>query len=546
MRSRAKPGRRWGVSTALAVLLSILAASEAGAGEEVWLFAGPHMATKPPGWAGIRDDAGDMWTPDAPWEKVAHAASVIQLPPPNVANARDVDLKVMLDDVKRRHIALALEASLLLKTPQCNSNTEAYSDPGATELLLNKIKRNGGDLKYLIMDEPFYFGHRYSGPTACHEAPEALAQRIGEMTVAARRIFPGLQVGTVDVVDASRPWVDELLAWADTYKRVTGEPLAFFHADVAWSDPAMRNLKPLEAGLRARHIPFGVIYNADAEVNSDATFIDSARRHMGEVGSVFGVHPDTAILQTWVKYPTHMLPETQSGSETNLALQTLQPAPVLDLHRTDGELQGRLLDGAGHPVAGVQVIGEAIDVAGRLAPTLHQATGKVPANAASALVEIRINADGACGGDGIAAVGLMHYAEPSTGLRQEIQPFSRPNAPAIRQVKVSKTSSDAPNLKQFPVTRGADYAFGAPISASVNAELAGFVSLTFRDAAQKPIVSTVLWLHPGVRQLGAPTTDGEGRFRMAIPPEVTQAGAEVRVYYPGSNTLRPRVETAQR
>jgi hypothetical protein len=63
------------------------------------------------GWEGVRTEAGDMWKPDAPWEKVSHAVSVIQLAPPNVESAREPDLKQALDDIKRRHLALALEAS---------------------------------------------------------------------------------------------------------------------------------------------------------------------------------------------------------------------------------------------------------------------------------------------------------------------------------------------------------------------------------------------------------------------------------------------------
>ena len=546
--------------TVLAAVLSGIGAVAAGPSAratDIWMLSGPHIEKPFPctdkcsGWEGVRRDAGDMWKPDAPWEKVAHAVSVIQLPPPNVANARESDLKQALDDINRRHIALALEASLLLRTDQCKSNTEAYSDPGATEFLLNKIKRNGGDLKYIIMDEPYYYGHRYSGPTACHEQPEALAKRIAEMTMVARRVFPGLKVGTVEVVDQSRPWVDDLLAWADTYKRTTGEPLAFFHADVSWSEPAMRNLKPLEEGMRERHIPFGVIYNADAESSfgSDATFVDSTRRHIGEVGPVFGVHPDHAIFQTWVKLPTRMLPETQPGTFTNLVLQYLQPSPALHLIRAGGDLTGRLTDAEGRPVASAQLFGEAVDVFGRMAPIERQTAGKVPAEAASALVEIRANADGACAcaGDGIAAVGVMHYAEAGTGRRQDTRPFAKPgNAGPVRQIKVSKNLTDAPNLKQFPVTPGADYTFDAPISASVNAELAGFVSIAFMDAANKPISASMLWFRPSVRRLGVPTTDGDGRFRIAIPPEVTQAGAEVRIYYAGSNALRPQIEAAPR
>jgi hypothetical protein len=35
-----------------------------------------------------------------------------------------------------------------------------------------------------------------------------------------------------------------LVEWTDVYQQVTGEPLAFFHADVAWSHAAIRNLAP--------------------------------------------------------------------------------------------------------------------------------------------------------------------------------------------------------------------------------------------------------------------------------------------------------------
>jgi len=488
---------------------------------------------------------GDMWKPDAPWEKVSHAVSVIQLPPPNVDAAREADLKQMLDDINRRHIILALEASLLVRDDTCRSNTEAYGNPGAAEHLLQKIKRNGGDLKYIIMDEPFYYGHRYSGPTACHESAEALAKKIAAMTVVARRIFPHLEIGAVEVVDNSREWVDELLAWADTYKRVTGQPLAFFHTDVSWSEPAMKNLVPLEKGLRERHIPLGVIYNADGEASfqSNAMFVDSARRHMGEVGPVFGVHLDHAIFQSWVKFPSPMMPETQEGTDTNLVFQYIQPAPVLHLSRADGELTGRLTDAEGHPVASAQVFADAIDISGRMGPQKHEMTGKVPERATSVLVGIRANIEGscACAGDGTAVVGLMHYSEAETGRRQDMRPVNKANPSPLRQIKISKNVTDAPNILQFPVTPGVDYRLDVPMSVTANGELAGYVILIFMDSANKSVKGDILWFHPTVLSLGAPSTDGDGRFRMAIPSDVTQAGAEIRVYYPGSNALRPLI-----
>ena len=84
--------------------------------------------------------------------------------------------------------------------------------------------------------------------------------------------------------------------------------------------------------------------------------------------------------------------------------------------------------------------------------------------------------------------------------------------------------TDAPNLQQFPVTPGADYTFDAPMSVTANGELAGYVILIFMDSANKNIKGDILWFHPTVVGLGAPTTDADGCFRIATPPDVAQAG----------------------
>jgi hypothetical protein len=143
-------------------------------------------------------------------------------------------------------------------------------------------------------------------------------------------------------------------------------------------------------------------------------------------------------------------------------------------------------------------------------------------------------------------VGLMHYSEAGTGRHQDIKPFNKTNPGPVRQIKLSKNVTDAPNLQQFPVTPGADYTFDAPMSVTANGELAGYVILIFMDTANKSVKGDILWFHPSVVSLGAPATDADGRFLMAIPPDVAQAGAEIRVYYPGSNSLRPLIEAAPR
>src|ERR1700676_4606979 len=317
-------------------LFAILAAGLLLAGParatEVWMSAGPHINHPAPGWEGLRTDAGDMWKPDAPWSTVASHVKVMTFVPPNLERVTDSDWKLALDDLKRRHIALAIGTGLIVRSDRCRSNTEAYVEPGALERMFEKVRRNGGAVKYLGMDEPYFYGHRYSGPTACHESAEAIAKAVAESVRLVRKYFPNAQIGESEVVDQSRPWVDELAAWADTYQKVTGEKLAFMDADLNWQKASMQNLVPLSKAVRARGIPLGIIYNADERTsghwfdannvsNSDIGWVRNAVSHYTQIESGLGVHPDHAVFATWVHFPTRMMPETQPGTFTNLVFQ---------------------------------------------------------------------------------------------------------------------------------------------------------------------------------------------------------------------------------
>jgi hypothetical protein len=150
-----------------------------------------------------------------------------------------------------------------------------------------------------------------------------------------RKYFPNAQIGDAEPVDQSRPWIDELAAWADAYQQATGEKLAYMDADLNWQKASMQNLVPLSKALKARGIPLGIIYNADDRTsghwwdannvsNSDIGWVRNAVSHYTEIENRIGVHPDHAVFVTWVHYPTRMLPETQPGTFTNLVFQYIQ------------------------------------------------------------------------------------------------------------------------------------------------------------------------------------------------------------------------------
>jgi hypothetical protein len=491
------------------------------------------------------------FNPNAEWKTVASHTSVVQFPPPVILNWKDDDLRRAFRNLAEHHIGLALEFRVLVRSDQCPQMTKAYSEAGDVEKILERIQRLGGDVKYLVMDEPFFYGHRFSGLGACLEPPAKLARQVAEKIRLARTYFPNAQIGTADLVDESRPWIDELVEWTDVFQQVIGEPLAFFHAEVAWSHAAIGNLVPLARALKARHIPFGIIYNADDAAHSDETWIDITRQHIAEIESTLGVHPYAAIFRSWSPYPSRVLPETQSGTFTNLALQYLLERPSVTLTREANILSGRMVDVQGYPVASANLTVDALDVAGSMDLAERHVTGKVPSSAATAMVGIQANMGGACvcAGRVDASVGTIRYHETSSGRHEEIPPYPTTLGNASPSVRVMQFPPGQPvnlSFKSFPVTPGADYQFDVPLAVSANGERAGYASLLFVDGAGKWLRLERLWFRPSVRSLGYVITNADGRFQMEIPQRVVEAGSDIRAYFPGSASLGSQTVTIAR
>ena len=268
----------------LCALIGVLQTTVAASTTEIWMFAAPHRSSSAPGWEEVRNDTGDMWKSNAPWETVARSVKVIQFAPASVDRANMSDLKQAVEDIKRRNISLAIGDGLLIRSDRCRSNTEAYVNQPQLEGTFQKLKNSGADVKYVTMDEPFFFGHKDSSKTSCHESPEVLAHALAQSMAIVRKYFPNAQFGADEVVDADTNWVQELARWTDTFKAITGEPLAYIPADLDWSEGAVCNLAPLAAALKQRHVALGVIYDADRfNNNSDENWSRNTVAHFAKV-----------------------------------------------------------------------------------------------------------------------------------------------------------------------------------------------------------------------------------------------------------------------
>jgi hypothetical protein len=487
-------------------------------------------------WEGIRTDAIDQWRPDAPWPTVAAHTQVAKLIASNIGFTRDEDLRATIEEVKRRHLELALEIGPLVRSAECGSWSEAYGPPGDVEKHLQRIRSNGGELRYVAMDEPFWYGHR--DPSGCRLSAAQLAQQLAATLASMRRIFPGLQLGDIEVVNGEREWISELAQWADAYRAATGEPLAFLHADVAWSEAAIHNLGPLAGELAKRHIPFGIIYTA-ADVVSEMEWTESAVRHFVEIEQILNIHPDAAIFGSWTRYPTYVMPENKPGTLMNVPLQYLRPSASLRLSRSGQEITGTLSGQDGAAIGGAAIDLTAIDVGGRLAPTARHLASTVPAGAATAIVGIRVGLEGACvcAGPTTAVVGAIHYKEQGRP-QQDIPPIQ--SAPtSLLTLPLAPGRTFAPNLKQFPVTPSAAYTFDTSIAATAAADRAGYVTVVFLDGTGKGFTRVRLWFTPSTQPLTRVETDARGAFSLRLPENIASARPAVRAEWAGSASLRP-------
>ncbi|WP_426412557.1 hypothetical protein [Bradyrhizobium ganzhouense] len=495
-----------------------------------------------PRWTGVRTDAVDLWKQIAAWPTVAARARVVKLVAGNIENTSEADLKSIIDEVRQHRMALALEIGPLVRTPACGPPTESYGRAGETEAILQRIRSAGGEFDYVAMDEPFHYGH--VDPGGCRLASVEIARQVAASITSMRRIFPNLKVGDIEVAGANRAAVAELVQWTDDYRAATGEQLAFLHADVAWSELAIRNLPVLAAGLRQRQVPFGIIYNADSAVGSDADWTRSALDHAAEIETVMNVHPDTAIFQSWTRNPTHVLPEGQPGTLMNVALQYLRPASRLSLMRTGDGVSGTLSGPDGAPIGGAAIRLTARDTDAHAWPTLRALAGNVPEGAATAVVGFRVGIEGACDCAGPTAVilGGLHYREQGQPA-QDVSPVALPVADApvsLRTVVIAPGKTLAPNIKQFPVTPGAAFRFETWIAAPELAERSGYATVIFLDAQGKGLLRENLWFEPSTESLGSVTTDAQGRFRLAWPANAALGPeAEIRAISDSILSFRP-------
>jgi hypothetical protein len=318
------------IAVGLLLILWPLAAT-AGAASEIWL-SGVSPGVRQKMFQESNSDYFELFKPDAAWSKTAQHVKVFMINGGLLLRQTDDEVKAVFADLKRRHIALAIEMGLLSGKDSsgqqaCGVGVEGFAAPDNAKVIAERIKRNGGELRYVAMDEPLWFGHHFSGKNGCKWSMSDVARDIAPRAAMLREVFPSVEIGDVEPVGAAQnvppDWVDQIAQWMQVYQQVVGEKLSFFHADVVWTSPWQQQLGAIKRVAHERGLNFGVIYDGGGtgKQETDELWTQEAIQRFHAVESNRAAIPDHAVFQTWARWPHDMLPEDQPGTMTWLVSQ---------------------------------------------------------------------------------------------------------------------------------------------------------------------------------------------------------------------------------
>jgi hypothetical protein len=523
----------------LAVFCGIYFLSNAAPAADIWL-AGTDPVVRRTSYKDEQPtDYMQLFDENAPWANAAKNIKAFKTTTQFAVGATDEQLSKMFAGLKERKISFAMETLMLpMGDNGCGKGIEGYLDPHGLQSVIERIRRLGGDLRYVAMDEPLWFGHASNQPNACHSSIESIARDVAFRVSVIRKVFPEVEIGDIEpIASPAQPndWMDEISQWAEAYRKANGAPLRFFDADVTWNGAWQPQIKSLVARLHTAGISFGMIYDGDATDHSGVEWTTHAEERFTQVESDSSMIPQRAILQSWTLQPSHMLPETEPGTMTYLVNRYLSRTVVLTLKRSNGRLFGHLADSSDSPVNGGHIALSAVDGGTAAKRSIRTLSGDVPATASKAIVGLRINTECNCSGSAQVSVGAINYRD--TGTNTVIRSLLLANA---TDTEFSARAGEAISRNSQPVTVVAGSHFTLEVSmgatgASINS---GYLALFFLDSIGKEVERTRLPFQPSTNDLGTVTTDSKGDFSLQLPAEITNTNPSYRAAFPGTSGYR--------
>lgn len=282
-----------------------------------------------------------FYEPDAQWPEFMDHVQVVGILTQVLGQIPDENLTKVVARLKQKHIALGVEMLAQAYTlpgvdspPGCGQGVEGYYAPFATAALAAKLKRAGGTLQYIVMDEPLFFGHYYNEKNACHSSIDEVAERVAANVREYEKVFPDVVIGDgepLPVITSQPNWQSDYRRWLTAFQAKTGKSLAFTDIDINWGHTNWpQSLKSFASFARQIHMPMGIIYNAipPNKIMTNQEWLDDAQQNFTFIEKTLGVTPNWAVFASWVRFPGRAISDADGLGEDYLVKQYLKLHPM--------------------------------------------------------------------------------------------------------------------------------------------------------------------------------------------------------------------------
>ena len=270
-----------------------------------------------------------LFDPGTEWDVARAHIDSFEINTQFVVWGSDTLLKQVFSYLNDHHIPLALEGLMLPNVGGVGSGVEGFSGPrGGMGSVVARIKMLGGTLSSISMDEPLYFGHQSNQMNAPQWSISQVAHEVALNVEAVRKVFPQVQIGDIEPIQ----YTHDLQSWISAYEQATGTPLAFLKADLNYIDSTwLSSLESTSALLIQNNIPLSVIFDGNSTDTSNISSIEHALQDFVQVLRDPKIKLSQAVVQSWLPYPTELLPDYDDGTSTNLIVKMSNAISVVNI-----------------------------------------------------------------------------------------------------------------------------------------------------------------------------------------------------------------------
>jgi hypothetical protein len=335
-RQACAPGSGRPRNVALSLLAFALALSVAPAHAAAVERPGLWLTTLEPIWRDIRtwptSDYRELGKNAAAWSHVLRRLSVFQFSEKYAVHGDAEELGALIALLKDNRVEVAVQGIPLIATRQCGLGVESFGTKDETLVAVKRLQSLGAAVRYIVLDEPLYYGHFFKGgrtTVACRLSLSAVLDQVIDRERSLRAAAPGVRIGDVEpfgLTDVSaRDWVAAYQQWLTLYREKAGHAWDFAQADIVWTRANWREqFFPALKAIQSAGVIWAPMYTADARATSNADWASQISKAYHQFEGDLGVHPPQAVIASWTDYPRANLPETEAASLTGAALNYLR------------------------------------------------------------------------------------------------------------------------------------------------------------------------------------------------------------------------------